>query len=273
MTYQAFINHILQTRGRFMCGNEYHERHHITPRCKNGSNDEENLIDLFAREHFIAHKLLAEENSDDDQLVSAYIIMAFTKDKNQQRYELTPGEYEEARKMHAKRFSGGNNPSARPVIRLCDEKVYCTINDCCLDNNSNTTTMWSMLKQHRNFMYYDEWMDMTDDERQNIKMVDWASIQHKNRSDAAKRAGNGGSVRCSQSTREKIGLAHVGKYGVTIYCPELDEQFATIKAASDKIGVNKTSIGRCVRGEQKHAGKHPITGEKLQWVKLENKNS
>ena len=64
MTYEEFINNILETRGRFACGDEYHERHHIVPKCMDGSNDEENLIDLFAREHFEAHRLLALENSD-----------------------------------------------------------------------------------------------------------------------------------------------------------------------------------------------------------------
>jgi hypothetical protein len=32
MTYQEFIDNILNTRGRFSCGNEYHERHHIKPK-------------------------------------------------------------------------------------------------------------------------------------------------------------------------------------------------------------------------------------------------
>ena len=273
MTYQEFINDILQNRGRFIDSDKYHERHHIIPRCKNGTDHKDNLIDLFAREHFIAHKLLAEENADDDQLVSAYIIMAFTKDQNQDRYELTPDEYEKARQAHAKRFSGGNNPSARQVIRLCDEKVYPTIKDCCHDNHSNNNTMWNMLKQHRNFMYYDEWIAMTNDERKNVKMIDWDAVHHKNRSEAAKRSGNGGSTYCSLSTREKIGLAHKGKYGVSVYCPELDKQFATIQEASSKTNINKTSLGRCVRGEQNYAGKHPVTGEKLHWVKLENKDS
>ena len=99
MTYKEFINNILQTRGRFIDSSEYHERHHIIPRCKNGTDDKDNLIDLFAREHFIAHKLLAEENMDDDQLVHAYMLMAFVKDGNQKRYELTAEEYEEARKI------------------------------------------------------------------------------------------------------------------------------------------------------------------------------
>ena len=89
---------------------------------------------------------------------------------------------------------------------------------------------------------------------------------------AAKKAGNGGSVKCSKSTRYKISLAHKGKNGTKVYCPELDEEFATIKEASDKYGINKTSIGYCLCGKQKHAGKHPVTGELLSWVKLENKN-
>lgn len=273
MTYQEFINDILQTRGRFIDSDEYHERHHIVPKCKNGSNDENNLIDLYAREHFIAHKLLAEENMHDDQLVYAYIIMAFTKDKNQQRYELTPEEYENARKIHAKRFSGGNNPSSKQVIRLCDNKIYNTVKDCYTDNHISNSALYDMLKEHRNFMYYKDWMNMSECEQQRVKSIDWDAIQHKNRSEAAKKAGNGGSEQCSQSIREKISLAHKGKYGTSVYCPELNESFTTIKEASDKYNINKVSIGYCICGKQKHAGKHPVTGELLSWVKLENKNS
>ena len=51
-----------------------------------------------------------------------------------------------------------------------------------------------------------------------------------------------------------------------VYCPELDEVFWGIKEASDKYGVNKTSIVQCCTGKRKHAGKHPITGEPLRWV-------
>ena len=272
MTYKEFINNILQSRGRFNCGNEYHERHHIIPKCKNGSDDNINLIDLFAREHFIAHKLLAEEYPDDDQLAHAYTLMAFAKDGRQKRYELTPEEYEDARKIYSERFSGSRNPASRLVIRLCDDKIYDTVKDCYNDNNISSTTMYDMLKQHRKFVYYDEWINMSEHERQRLKSIDWDAIQHMNRSEAAKRAGNGGSIKCSQSTREKISFAKKGKYGTNIYCPELDETFITIKDASDKYGINTTSIGYCLCGKQKHAGKHPVTGEKLSWVTLENKN-
>lgn len=53
MTYIELINDILETRGRFNCGNEYCERHHILPKCMGGTDDEENLIDLFARVKYV----------------------------------------------------------------------------------------------------------------------------------------------------------------------------------------------------------------------------
>lgn len=38
-TYDSFIKNIIETRGQFGCGEEYHERHHIIPKCLGGSND------------------------------------------------------------------------------------------------------------------------------------------------------------------------------------------------------------------------------------------
>lgn len=110
VTYKEFIQNILDTRGRFACGEEYHERHHITPKCMGGTNKEENLIDLFAREHFIAHKLLAEENPENNSLVFAWTCMAFSGNRKQERCELTPDEYEAARKTISNVMSGENNP-------------------------------------------------------------------------------------------------------------------------------------------------------------------
>lgn len=273
MKYQEFINNVLQTRGRFACGKEYHERHHIIPKCMGGNDDEENLIDLFAREHFEVHRLLALENPENDKLVYAWWCMCTLPGSSKKRIDITAQEYEEARKKYAEKFSGDKNPSSKRIIRLCDDKIYNTARDCYIDNNISNVTLYSMLKQYRNFVYYDEWITMSEQKKNDIMSIDWTEIEHTNRSKAAKKAGNGGSIKCSQSTRQKISLAHKGKYGTKVYCPELDEEFVSMKDASEKYGVNKTSIGYCLCGKQKHAGKHPVTGEPLSWVKLENKNS
>ena len=115
-TYEEFINGILESRGRFACGNEYHERHHILPKCLGGCNEDENLIDLFAREHFEAHRLLALENPTINSLANAWWAMCVqTNQYTKERYRVSAEEYEEARKSYAimmsKRMSGENNPN------------------------------------------------------------------------------------------------------------------------------------------------------------------
>lgn len=259
-TYAEFIQDILNSRGRFNCGDEYHERHHIKPICIGGTNDEENLIDLYAREHFIAHMLLAKENPDNKKLILAWHMMTNVKTNCQQRYQVTPEEYEKARITYSqmmtgennpskseetrkkkseaikgeknhnygkprseatrkkiseshkgkilsdetrKRISeaktgenhpnygkhlseatrkkmsesakachteewkeahrGKNNPSAKKIIRLSDGTVYEYMGQAAYENNISISTLWRHCKQHKNFMYYDEWLTQRND--------------------------------------------------------------------------------------------------------------
>ena len=104
MTYAELINNILITRGRFNCEGKYHERHHINPTCCGGCNNEENLIDLFAEEHYIAHKLLALENPDNDKLQFAQWQMSHCK-KEEREYEVSAEDYAMAREAHASAIS------------------------------------------------------------------------------------------------------------------------------------------------------------------------
>lgn len=98
MAYDEFIQDILNTRGRFACGDEYHERHHIIPKCLGGTNDEDNLIDLYAREHYEAHKLLSDENLGNTSLQHAFFMMSTCISQNKGRYKCTAEEYEIAKK-------------------------------------------------------------------------------------------------------------------------------------------------------------------------------
>ena len=111
MTYKEFIQNILDTRGRFeIPKEEYKERHHIVPKCLGGTNDENNLIDLYAQEHFIVHQLLANENPSCNALHYALWNMANVTGITGERYKLTPDEYENVRKNFSEKFSGKNNP-------------------------------------------------------------------------------------------------------------------------------------------------------------------
>lgn len=120
MTYNEFIEDIVNTRGKWnIPKGEYFEVHHIIPRCMGGEgvirkgkslNKHPNLIYLYAREHFVAHKLLALENPTNRKLVSAWSMMAFPKGKTKRDFEITPEEYEELRKLLSAQISGKNNP-------------------------------------------------------------------------------------------------------------------------------------------------------------------
>lgn len=58
MNYQRIYNELIksaQVRGGV---DGYKERHHIIPRSMGGSDEAENLVDLTAREHYLAHWLL-----------------------------------------------------------------------------------------------------------------------------------------------------------------------------------------------------------------------
>lgn len=53
----------------------YKERHHIIPRCMGGTDDIDNLVDLTAREHFIAHQLLVKIYPSEYKLALAARLM------------------------------------------------------------------------------------------------------------------------------------------------------------------------------------------------------
>jgi hypothetical protein len=56
LAYQRLID---KAKAR-VCVDGYVERHHVLPRALGGSDDSSNLVALTAREHFVAHVLLAK---------------------------------------------------------------------------------------------------------------------------------------------------------------------------------------------------------------------
>lgn len=57
-----------------------------------------------------------------------------------------------------------------------------------------------------------------------------------------------------------------------VVCITTGEIYKTIKDASRKTGIYEGGISQCCRGKCKSAGKHPVTGEKMVWMYLEDYN-
>jgi hypothetical protein len=70
----------------------YYEKHHIIPKCLNGTDDLSNLILLPPRVHFIAHYLLYKVYPDNNKLAHAFAMMAVNnpyQSRSSKLYELS----------------------------------------------------------------------------------------------------------------------------------------------------------------------------------------
>ena len=106
--YEDFIQGILIKRGRTFDKSHtgYKEVHHIIPKCLGGDNSESNLIELTAKEHYIAHQLLVEEYPNNTKLLYAFGAMG--QSNKSKRDGITADEYEIARKAYSKANSLNN---------------------------------------------------------------------------------------------------------------------------------------------------------------------
>lgn len=60
----------------------YTERHHIIPTCLGGADDKDNIVELTAREHFLAHWLLYRIYPNNSSIAYAFHIMCYDKHGN-----------------------------------------------------------------------------------------------------------------------------------------------------------------------------------------------
>lgn len=87
MNYLKIYNNIINKR-KIEKPTGYKEKHHIIPRCLNGTDENKNLIELTAREHYICHLLLVKiyKNTNNYyKLLNAFLMMN-CKSKDQKRY-------------------------------------------------------------------------------------------------------------------------------------------------------------------------------------------
>lgn len=165
-------------------------------------------------------------------------------------YNLTPG--------------GEDVTSWRTVIRLKDSKVYDYVYEAAADANVASITMIDWCRRKCNYMYYEEYLLLSEEEKTYWCEYDWDAYYHYKRSRGHSRKN------LSESTLLKYSQAASGTNNpraTRVYCPELDEYFDYIQLAHEKYGFSAGSIGQCIRGVFKHAGFHPVTGEKLTWIK------
>ena len=83
----------------------YYERHHIIPKCLNGTDKKDNIIKFSARKHFLCHwlltKMVKKDSNEYYSLYKAFILMS-GQTKNQERYIIPSILFEKLRKEVAR---------------------------------------------------------------------------------------------------------------------------------------------------------------------------
>lgn len=82
----------------------YCECHHIVPKCLGGSDDSRNLVNLTAREHYIAHLLLAKVYNN-LSLISAVIFMQCKSKDHKREFKFNSRIYESIKVEFSKMMS------------------------------------------------------------------------------------------------------------------------------------------------------------------------
>ena len=110
-----YYNIITRAQKRIL--DSYGEIHHIVPRSLGGDDNQNNLVSLTAREHFIAHWLLTKMVSSKKhqyQMWNAFSCMLYRERPGQKRYKVTGKIFENIKvtgsKIKSVRMSGAGNP-------------------------------------------------------------------------------------------------------------------------------------------------------------------
>jgi len=149
MNYKRIYNEIIEnaiSQNRERNEETYYESHHILPKSLGGSDDNDNLVLLTGREHFLCHWLLYRMNNGDAKMKMGHAFFMMTiSSKDQKRNTSRLYEYAKIAKSKAtslqfkgksltekqkQRRKGSNNPRARKVIINSIE--FGTISECAL---------------------------------------------------------------------------------------------------------------------------------------------
>lgn len=85
----------------------YSETHHILPRCMGGTDEDSNLVELTAEEHYVAHQLLTRIHPGNGKLITAAFLMT-----------ISPGNRRSNNKLYGwlrKQYSKAKSQSVREI--------------------------------------------------------------------------------------------------------------------------------------------------------------
>lgn len=108
MNYIRHYNLLIErARGREVHKDHYTEKHHIVPRSEGGTDQQDNIVKLYPREHFIAHWLLYRDDPESISRSFAFNMMSCNRSGTYKPSSRAYAEgVEAASKANKKNFTG-----------------------------------------------------------------------------------------------------------------------------------------------------------------------
>lgn len=130
MNYQKIYDQLVQKNHNFREG-EYFETHHKVPKCIGGTDDASNLVNLTAREHYVAHLLLVKitkQNSDKfayGKMLYAFNCMRWGRRSGKSSFKFNSRLYqalkEQYSRLRSQMMKTDHNPSMGRIWIYSDE--------------------------------------------------------------------------------------------------------------------------------------------------------
>lgn len=114
MNYEKIYTNLILTRqqlNRVKNNDGSLERHHILPKCLGGTNNNDNLVLLTPREHFIAHWLLYKMYTGKAKAKMAYAFFKMSQNNPNQKRTITSKLFQYRRTIISKSCTGENHHS------------------------------------------------------------------------------------------------------------------------------------------------------------------
>lgn len=221
MTYSSIYCALISKRlqNPISKDDEYCEAHHIIPRSEGGEDCKENLVNLTAREHYVAH-LLLEKIYKDNKMSCAVWFMSNSKNVGLRNYKVSSRSYERQRKHFSSIAKTWIHYKISDATRAKMSKAHI----------GNKSALGSVRSK--------ETRQKISESKMGCKNPNYGK-------------------HFSYEHRMKIAQACMG-HGKAIQQFSKDGKhiadYETITSASNKLGIIRTSIVNCLRGSSKTSG-------------------
>jgi len=138
---------------------EYSEKHHIIPKCMNGTNKSNNIVKLTAREHFLAHLLLVRIYPENIKLKFALKSMCTLQNKYHNGQRITNRLFGEFREL-SKSLHTGMKRSEETKRRISESNMG--------KHSHSPETRKKLSENHKGQIPWHKGKKMTDELKQKL---------------------------------------------------------------------------------------------------------